>query len=87
MIEWYRVEDKLPNNNDMCMIYSDKVDRLVGPIMWKTFEGSDKGAWVDIFATPEAGAMFHPGGEDGPTHWAIWNGPENLGGPENAHPA
>lgn len=72
MIEWHRCEDKLPNDRQECLLFSDEAERCVGPIQWV----ETIGAWCDPFATAEAGHAFKPGpGEGKPTHWAIWNGP------------
>jgi hypothetical protein len=70
MIDWKRCSAEMPDDNDECILYSDETDKVLGPIVYK----ADMGAWMDLFATPEAGYIFKPG-ENGPTHWAIWNEP------------
>jgi hypothetical protein len=66
VIDWHHVEDKLPEENEKCILYK-KGFSVIGPIIWK---GT---MWIDLFgplSDEEAGACFSPGGESGPTHWA-----------------
>ena len=73
MIEWHRCEDKLPEDNQECLLYSEQTDHCVGPVPWS----DSMKAWCDLFATAEAGHIFMPGPGDGkPSHWAVWNCPE-----------
>lgn len=77
LIEWFDVKEKLPENNDECLIYSEKAGHVIGPIIYKS-DGKASGMWIDLFgpyASREAGACFIPGDEGGPTHWAKWNAP------------
>ena len=53
---WTKVSDKMPNDNDDCLLLSKNADVVVGPIVFKANAGG--GAWLDIFATPEAGYIY-----------------------------
>ncbi len=77
-IDWKRVDTELPTEHGLeCLLYNDDAGHVIGPIVWH----AEAGGWLDLFgpyATNEAGAMFKPGAEKGPTHWAVWNDPPEV---------
>lgn len=73
MIEWISVKETMPTERGEHLLYAEKVDRCFGPIPWIPTSDGKSGAWVDLFATPEAGTAYTP--ENGVTHWAYWNAP------------
>ncbi|MET3995013.1 hypothetical protein ABID65_006679 [Bradyrhizobium sp. S3.9.2] len=71
MIDWKKCSEALPEDAQECILYSDTADAVIGPIAWS----ASMGGWLDIFATPEAGVVYKPGAEHGPSHWTLWNEP------------
>jgi hypothetical protein len=74
MIEWRKCPETMPDDEQECILYSDDADKVGGPII---YDARMRG-WVDFFATQEAGYVYRPG-DNGPTHWAPWNGPADRG--------
>lgn len=74
MNPWIKVTDRLPENNQMCLLYGEASNSVLGPVIYKVDEKVGKGMWIDLFATPEAGAAYSP--EDGVTHWQPWVAPD-----------
>ena len=75
MLEWKKVGDELPQDNDLCILRGES-GRMQGPINW-----SDKhGMWLDLFFGPmsskEGGTSFRTD-TPGLTHWAIVNEPDD----------
>lgn len=54
MIEWKRAKDTPPKNNQDCFITSKGATTILGPIVFN----EKIEAFVDFFATYEAGAMY-----------------------------
>lgn len=61
MIEWHDPNAKLPEDGDECLLLPQDdgsiiTNRVFGPIAWH----ANSGAWLDLFATPEAGEIVSP---------------------------
>jgi hypothetical protein len=69
-IEWRKTSEQLPEaKGDECLLYNEQSARCIGPIPW--FDATT--GWLDILATPEAGAVYDT---KAVTHWAPFNHPE-----------
>lgn len=74
MIEWHRVADILPNEDNLECLLLGESGKVFGPISWH----EQSQVWLDLFASPEAGTLIAPD-QEGLTHWAEYNGPKNDG--------
>lgn len=68
MIEWHKPGERLPAENQECVLMSHGMN-IAGPIMWKPYPDSG-GAWIDLFATAQAGALYST---DVVMLWADWD--------------
>lgn len=73
-LEFFKVSEKLPTEKCDCMLVyrSDGLtsDQYIGVMPYFP----DKGYWMDVLATPEAGAMWDPKQDDVQKYgwWAKW---------------
>jgi hypothetical protein len=68
MIEWHDPKTTLPKDKQDCLLLAEGSFsyRTYGPIMWH----GGSGAWLDLFATPEAGTVISP---DQVYRWTDWD--------------
>lgn len=69
MVDWHKPEDRLPDDGQVCMILSKHSNAAIAAIVFKS-TGGWEGVWVDLFAMPEAGAMYAP---DVVWAWCDWD--------------
>ena len=48
--QWRKCSETMPDDGDECLLYSDRAEKVVGPITY----AADMGGWVDMWATKEA---------------------------------
>ena len=69
-IEWLKPSNKLPQNEQECLLMPDYGDSFLttpvfGPIMWS----SKNNVWLDLFRDPEAGTLVKP---EEVGLWTLW---------------
>ena len=63
-LKWNKFEDIEPKDKQECYLANEMFEGfLVGPIVYV----KDAKGWIDIFATPEAGALYNV--ENGVAYW------------------
>ncbi len=73
-LEFFKVSERLPDGDYECLLlYKSEglsSDQFVGVMPWST----KNGMWLDILASPEAGACWNPKAEDVQRYgmWAKW---------------
>lgn len=65
MITWHRAKDKQPSDNQSCFITTQGSSSILGPIIYKEKERF----FLDLFATPEAGACYSVDETDYDLYW------------------
>jgi hypothetical protein len=69
MIDWKRSSDVLPADGEVCMLYNEGADQVIGPFRYS----AQHDGWLDELAIVEH--VYRSKGANAPTHWAPWNGP------------
>lgn len=70
LVEWHDPKVKLPEDGEECLLLPPDpggivTNRVYGPIAWH----ANSSAWLDLFASPEAGEIIRP---DLVALWTPW---------------
>lgn len=78
-MKWFKPSEKTPNDGQYCILLGHDpgglgMAQVAGPIAWREPKAGDsqgtKGMWLDLFATPEAGAVIST---DVVAYWIPWD--------------